>query len=132
MQPAIVPETTRRSLSLVGLTLVVLSALLTSSANLLFRAAMSGTRSESFYPTIQRLLHWPPFYLGWILYGLAAVIWFRVLKTEPLSSSYPILTALTFLIVSAGATLIFREEISLMKASGMAIILFGIALVARA
>ena len=93
---------------------------------------MSETSNLSFSLTIGRLLHSPTFYLGWALYGLAAGIWFRVLKTEALSSSYPILMGLTFVTVSVGAVLLFSEEISTIKVAGMVAILFGIVLVSRA
>lgn len=62
---------------------------------------------------------------------MAAGIWLRVLKTEPLSSSYPILMGLTFIIVSTGAMILFDEKISFMKIAGMAAIFFGMALVSR-
>ena len=124
-------ESTHRSISVLGLVLVVLSAFLTSTANLLFRAAMNDTSNLSFSLIIGRLLHSPPFYIGWALYGLAAGMWFWVLKTEPLSSSYPILMGLTFIIVSTGAVILFGEKMSFMKIAGMAAILFGMALVSR-
>jgi multidrug transporter EmrE-like cation transporter len=132
VQPVTLAQSTYRSLSLQGLGLVALSALLTSTANLLFRAAMSQTSNLSYPAIVSRLLQCPPFYLGWGCYGIAAVIWFRVLKAEPLSSSYPILMGLTFIIVSTGAIVLFNEQISFMKIAGMIAILFGIVLVSRA
>ena len=128
MQPVTVSG---RSMSLQGLALVTLSAILTSGANLLFRAAMNDTSNLSYSAIITRLFQWPPFYLGWIFYGTAAVLWFRVLKTEPLSSSYPILMGLTFVVVSTGAIFLFSESISLSKVLGMGAILLGIFFVAR-
>lgn len=132
MQPITVAQSTERSMSLQGLGLVAFSALLTSAANLLFRAAMNDTRNLSHSAIVSRLLQWPPFYLGWFFYGMAAMLWFRVLKTEPLSSSYPILMGLTFIVVSTGAIILFSEQVSFMKILGMTVILFGIFLVARA
>lgn len=132
MQPVTVAESAKRSMSLQGLGLVVLSAILTSVANLLFRAAINETRNLSYSAIVSRLLQWPSFYLGWACYGVAAVIWFRVLKTEPLSSGYPILMGVSFIVVSTGAILLFSEQLSFMKIVGMIAILFGIVLVSRA
>src|SRR5947209_1926230 len=120
-----------RTISLLGVALVVLSAFLTSAANLLFRAAMTETNSLPAPLVIERLLHRPTFYAAWVLYAAAAIVWFRVLKTEPLSSGYPILMGVSFVVVSIGALWLFREEMSLLKAAGMAMILLGIVAVSR-
>ena len=132
MQPTTITETARPSLSLFGIALVIISAILTSAANLLFRSSLSGSANLSLSGTFLRLLHSPPFYVAWTLYLLAAGVWFRVLKTEPLSSSYPILMGLSFVMVSLGAVKLFSEGMSVMKVVGMAIILLGMVLVARA
>jgi multidrug transporter EmrE-like cation transporter len=132
VQPTTISETANRSISLFGVALVIISALLTSTANLLFRFSMNDTGRLSLPLTFARLFHSPPFYIAWALYFLAAGVWFRVLKTEPLSSSYPILMGLTFVIVSMGAVKLFSEDMSLIKVAGIAIILFGMVLVSRA
>jgi len=55
-----------------------------------------------------------------------------VLSVAEVSTSYPVLVGLTFVMVSVGAVLWFRESISLLKVVGMAVILAGIVLVTRA
>jgi multidrug transporter EmrE-like cation transporter len=111
--------------------LVLLSGFLTSAANLLFRTAMNGTAHLRSSQIVRLLLHTPVFYLGWVTYGVAALTWFRVLKTEPLSSGYPILMGLTFVVVTFGAVFLFDEALSLTKATGIVVILLGIILVSR-
>jgi multidrug transporter EmrE-like cation transporter len=78
------------------------------------------------------LVRQPLFLGGFIIYAVAAIIWFRVLSTENLSTSYPLLISLTFLLVTVGASFFFHEQISLQKVLGLTIILAGIVVVASA
>ncbi|MBI5602434.1 MAG: hypothetical protein HY879_03690 [Deltaproteobacteria bacterium] len=118
-----------------GLILVIFSALLTVAANLLMRAGI--LRAGGFHlglntirEPILSLLQQPMFLIGVILYGAAAVVWFRVLSFENLSNSYPLLVSLTFALVTLGAALFFHEQITLQKIVGLLVILVGIILVA--
>ena len=74
----------------------------------------------------------PLFVIGFILYGLAAVLWFSVLPRVDLSISYPVLVGLTFVLVVSGSMVVFNENLPWAKVLGMALILAGVALVARA
>jgi len=120
-----------------GFILVLISALLTVMANLMLREGVvrAGGFSlsvDSLAKEMANLLRQPLFDGGMLLYGLASLIWFRVLSTEDLSSSYPLLVSLTFLLVTLGAVLLFREPLSVRKLIGLGVILAGILLVARA
>ena len=118
-----------------GLVLVILSALLTVAANLLMRAGI--LRAGGFHldlytirEPILSLLRQPLFLVGVVLYGTAAIVWFRVLSFENLSNSYPLLVSLTFALVTLGAAFFFHEQISLLKIVGLLVILGGIIMVA--
>ncbi len=74
----------------------------------------------------------PLFVLGFICYGIAAVLWFSVLPRVDLSISYPVLVGLTFILVVAGSMVVFNENLPWAKVLGLALILAGVALVARA
>jgi multidrug transporter EmrE-like cation transporter len=74
----------------------------------------------------------PMFVVGVLLYGVAAIVWFRVISTEELSTSYPLLVSLTFVLVTAGAVVFFHEPISWQKLLGIGVIFIGILLVANA
>jgi multidrug transporter EmrE-like cation transporter len=63
------------------------------------------------------------------VYFLAALIWFRVVATEPLSVAYPILVSLTFSLVTAAAVFILSEPISARKVLGLIVILTGILII---
>jgi multidrug transporter EmrE-like cation transporter len=114
-----------------GLFLVILSSLLTVSANLMMRGGV--LRAGGFLLSAKSALslcQQPLFVTGFILYGIAALIWFRVLSVANLSTSYPLLVSLTFVLVTLGAVFFFREPVSTQKIVGIAVIVAGIVLVA--
>lgn len=120
-----------------GFFLVVVTALLTVAGNLLMREGVvrGGGLTLSAATVLRGLFHLarqPLFDLGVLLYGLASVIWFAVISTEKLNSSYPLLVSATFLLVTLGATWLFREPMPLQKAVGVGVLLAGILLVATA
>jgi multidrug transporter EmrE-like cation transporter len=122
-------------MTLRSLFLVFLSAGITVAANLLVR--MGVLRSGGFVPQnfghilegLGRLIRQPTFDIGMILYGLASLLWFRIVSSEQLTIAYPILVSLTFLMVTVGGYFLFRESISPLKVAGMMTIVVGIALV---
>jgi len=117
-----------------GFVFVLVAAALTMGANLMLRAGIDaaggfspGTATELIFGLLRLMLQ-PLFAVGFVTYFLAAVVWFRVVATEPLSIAYPILVSLTFAFVTAGAVIFFHEPISLRKVLGLAVILAGIAI----
>lgn len=119
-----------------GIFLVALAALTTVAGNLLMRAGVlrSGglkLSTATLLPQMFGLARQPMFMAGVILYGVSAIIWFSVISTEELSTAYPILVSMTFILVTAGSVAFFSESVSLVKAVGIMIILAGIWIVAR-
>lgn len=126
-----------RSISLPVFGLLAASAVLTAGANLLMRHGLLRAAGFSLAPRniageMLNLLRYPSFSVGVALYVLAALIWFRVLSLVEVSTGYPILVGLTFVLVSVGAVVAFHESMSLFKLAGVLVILLGIILVARA
>ena len=120
-----------------GLLLVGLSALLTVASNLMLRSGVvraGGFRLSlrTLVSDLLKLARQPLFVAGVGLYATAALVWFRVISTENLSSSYPLLVSLTFVLLTLGATVFFHEPVSWQKVVGLGVILAGIVLVARA
>ena len=122
-------------MSATGLLLVLLTAALTMAANLLLRAGIDAAGGFSLggltaaVLALVKLFMQPRFVVGFGLYFLASVVWFRVVATEPLSVAYPLLVSCTFILVTAGAALAFREPLTLRQVLGLAVILLGIVLV---
>lgn len=114
-----------------GLWLVLLTAGLTVVANLLLRSGvvragnLGGTLAD-LPNALLRLASQPLFIIGFIAYGSASLVWFRVVATEPLSTAYPLLVSLTFLLVTFSAAILFQEAVSLRKLLGLAIVMVGI------
>jgi multidrug transporter EmrE-like cation transporter len=114
-----------------GLWLVLLTAGLTVVANLLLRTGviraggMGGNLTE-LPSVLLRLASQPLFVIGFIAYGSASLVWFRVIATEPLSTAYPVLVSLTFLLVTLSATILFQEAVSIRKLCGLGVVLIGI------
>lgn len=120
-----------------GLLLLIASSLCTVAANLLMRGGI--LRAGGFRLSLDRisdqalgLVAQPMFVTGVLFYAVAAILWFRVLATEDLSLSYPLLVSLTFVLVTLGAACFFREHISWQRALGISVILAGFLLTVRA
>ena len=122
-------------MTLRGFGLVAIAALLTALANLLLRGGVLRYGEFSLSPSrtlgqLGSLATQPMFVLGVVLYGLAAIVWFGVLSVQDLSTSYPVLVGLTFVLVASGSTVLFQETLSWPKILGMVLILGGIFLIA--
>ena len=120
-----------------GLILLLLTCICTVSGNLLLRAgvvAAGGFRPASgdVGRQLLKLAYEPRFMSGFFLYGLASLIWFAVISMESLSTAYPVLVSMTFVLVTFGSVFFFGESITLAKLIGMGIILAGIVIVSRA
>ena len=119
-----------------GVYLVAISALLTAAANLLLRGGVLRFGEFSLAPDrigqgFVGLGTQPMFMTGVVLYGLAAIVWFSAISIEDLSTSYPILVGLVFILVALGAIFFYQEAFSWQKLVGMAFIVGGIAIVAH-
>lgn len=117
-----------------SLILIVLAALGSIIGNSLFRLGLQKAGVESLNPEylIKNLLHvvfQPLVFAGFIAFAASAVIWMRVLSTEPLSKSYPILVSCMIFFLILSSVIFLREPITLAKVSGMALIILGTFLV---
>ena len=119
-----------------GWWIVLLTAGLQSAANLLLRQGilLAGgfpDRLADLWGGLLRLAAQPLFDIGFILYGLSALVWFRAIATLQLSTAYPLLVAMSFILVTAGAVLLFQEPFTWRKALGAVIIVSGIFLMGK-
>lgn len=67
---------------------------------------------------------------GVMLYAMATVLWFAVLTRMPLSVAYP-MQAFAYVLAMVPAYFLFHESITASKVAGVAVILFGVYLLAR-
>lgn len=120
-----------------GLILIAVAALMTAGGNLMMREGVARAGGLSLTPAtflseMHNLVTQPLFDAGVLLYGLASLIWFAIVSTENLNSSYPLLVSMTFVLVTLGATTLFQESLSWQKVLGIVIILGGIITVSSA
>ena len=80
------------------------------------------------YDVFTRILFNPYVLLGFLMYGLSALLWLIALSKKELSYVYPFM-ALTFIIIPITSRLIFNEEIPFLRIIGTLIIVLGIMLV---
>lgn len=82
--------------------------------------------------SLERILHiiFNPWILaGLVLYVVATVLWFYVLVKLPLSTAYP-MQAISYILSLFVSRFLFHESIPWTRATGVAVILLGVALVA--
>ncbi len=115
-----------------GFLLVLLTALCMAVANLLMKNGISA--AGGFAPSLTglfRLAGQPKFVCGFLLSGIAALMWFHILATQKLSTCYPLFVSLTYALITLAAFYFLQERISLQKVAGLVVIIAGITAVAR-
>jgi undecaprenyl phosphate-alpha-L-ara4N flippase subunit ArnE len=75
-----------------------------------------------------RIVTSPHILTGFLLYGVASVLWIVVLSRAPLSLAYPML-ALGYVIVLLASAFVFREIIPPVRVAGILAIIIGLILV---
>jgi multidrug transporter EmrE-like cation transporter len=55
----------------------------------------------------------------------------RVISLEPLSLGYPVLVSVSFVAITSGAAIFFKEALTPLKLLGMGIILLGVFVVSQ-
>jgi multidrug transporter EmrE-like cation transporter len=118
--------------TLAGFVLLLLTAACMAVANVLMKNGIA--QAGGFTPSVRAviaLLRQPAFVGGFWLSGIAALMWFRILATQKLSTCYPLFVSLTYTLLTLGAFYFLHEKISIQKIVGLLIIIAGITTVAR-
>jgi drug/metabolite transporter (DMT)-like permease len=120
------------SVTLGGFVLLLITAVCMSVANLLIKHGIEA--AGGFTPSVAalfRVLRQPAVLAGVLLAGVSALMWFRILATQKLSTCYPLFVSLTYSIITLGAFWFLHERVSAQKLVGLAVIVVGITTVAR-
>jgi multidrug transporter EmrE-like cation transporter len=115
-----------------GFILVIVTAICMAGANLLLKNGIA--QAGGFLPSISalwQLVRQPAFVGGALLTAAGALMWFRILATQKLSTCYPLFVSLTYFLITVAAFYFLHEKISLQKLAGLAAMLVGIVVVAR-
>jgi len=116
--------------------LLIVSVAFNVTANILLKTAVTKTggisaESTQILTNIAKVAFSPYLIAGLILYGLSFLIWLRVLTFNDLSRSYPIFATIVFLMTTLGSVIFLKENITVIRVVGIAVMLTGIFIVAR-
>jgi len=117
--------------SLGSFVLLFVTGLCMAVANLLMKHGISQNGGfEVSFLGLRKLVQQPAIVAGFLLSGFAAIMWFRILSTQKVSTCYPLFVSLTYMLITLGAFYFFHETISVQKLVGLGIIVLGIVAVA--
>lgn len=115
--------------------LILLGVLLNTAAQLLLKAGMSqiGHFEFSFaniLPIGLKVMMNPPILSGLIAYVLSVGVWLLVLSRVQVSFAYPMLS-IGYIVNAVAAYYLFGETMSVMRVTGIFIIIAGVYLVSQ-
>lgn len=115
--------------------LILLGVLLNAAAQLLLKAGMGQIGHFEFnvanlIPIGLKVAICPPIVSGIVLYVLSVGVWLLVLSRVQVSFAYPMLS-IGYVVNAIAAYYLFGEDLSLIRMSGIFIIMTGVYLVAR-
>lgn len=115
--------------------LVLLGVLLNSGAQIFLKAGMDNIGHftftwSNFWPIAWQVAINPWIILGLASYVISVVVWLLVLSRTDVSIAYPMIS-LGYVVSAFAAYFFLGEHLSLMRITGIFIILLGVFLVAR-
>ena len=116
--------------------LLIISVTSNVTANILLKTSVirsGGVIADSgkLIDSLLKVVLSPLTIIGLALYGFSFLIWLRVLTFNDLSRAYPIFATIVFMMTTLGSIRFLNEDVSLMRAVGIAIMLVGIFVVAK-
>jgi multidrug transporter EmrE-like cation transporter len=122
-------------MSLQSIVLILVSVLLSASAQIMMKAGMSSPAvqhallSEQTSSTIILTIAMSPLVLlGLVNFGFSAVAWLFVLSRIAVSQAYPFV-ALGIVATSVAGHFIFKEDLDIYRALGVGIVVIGVIVV---
>jgi drug/metabolite transporter (DMT)-like permease len=85
--------------------------------------------TSSLGTIVRRIVSLPPIWLGVIIYGLSAFLWIVALSGSELGYAYPFLS-LSYVLVVFVSWRLFHERITFGRLLGVALICFGVYIIA--
>ncbi len=118
-----------------SIVLILLSVLLSASAQIMMKAGMSSAAvqhallSGQTFPTIILAIVMSPLVLlGLLSFGCSAVAWLFVLSRIAVSQAYPFV-ALGIIVTSVAGHFIFKENLDIYRVLGIGFIVVGVTIV---
>ena len=116
-----------------GIPLIILAVALGASGQVLMKMGMTlyGKVSVgSIWGQLIPILKVPQVLIGFICYGLSAVLWMAVVSQVDLSFAYP-MVSLAYVIVVVASWLLLGEQIPALRIVGLALIVVGVITISR-
>lgn len=122
-----IPERT-----LMAYVIFIVAIVLNAVANILMKAGAVPPRQASHITDVLRNMVSNPFIIaGVVCFALGLAAYNYVLIKTDLSVAYPIMTSVGYVIVILAAWLFFKESLTMLQVSGIALIAAGVWMVAR-
>lgn len=118
-----------------ALSLILLTAVLNTAAQLLLKAGMDRIGDfafswQNFAPIAGKIAVNPFIWIGLIVYVVSVSLWLLVLSRIPVAIAYP-MTSLAYIFSTIAAYFCFGEQLSLTQVAGIFVIIFGVYLIAQ-
>src|SRR5476651_1452261 len=112
------------------ISLILITAILNTSAQLLLKAGMQKIGEFNFavnniLPVGLKIAFLPFIMTGLVIYVVSVALWLLVLSRVPVGIAYP-MTSLAYIFNAIGAYFIFGEHLSYPQVMGIFIIIFGV------
>lgn len=108
------------------------SAVLMGISNLCLKSSIGRVQASAGAASfVLGVVRQPIFICGFLLFGVASLLYMRVLTSIPLSTAYPVFVSIAFAIVAVGAMMLFGERLTTPKLLGGVLLLGGIFFISR-
>jgi multidrug transporter EmrE-like cation transporter len=116
-----------------GIPLIVLAVLLGATGQVVMKMGMTKygkVSASSVWSQLIPILTVPQVAVGFVCYGISAVLWIAVVSNVDLSLAYP-MVALAYVFVVMASWLLLGEHVSALRLIGLAIIVTGVVVISR-
>ena len=116
-----------------GIPLILLAVLLGATGQVIMKMGMKiygEVSAASVWSQLIPILKVPQVFLGFVCYGVSAVLWIAVVSNVDLSLAYP-MVSLAYVLVFLASWFFLGEQISPLRIVGLAIIVTGVFVISR-
>lgn len=110
--------------------LLIINILLMAIGQILFKKSSLFIESHQELPIILKYLYNTWFCGGILAFGIATIVWVKILSLAKLSTVYP-MQSVAYIIVAILAYFIFGEKITILNIVGISIIIIGVFLISQ-
>ena len=123
-------KTDPRAARRLAIGIVFVQTLFGAVAQILLKAGTPQQHGDGLADIVIAIFTNPQLFVGYTLYGVSALLMIAALKYGELSILYPVI-AMTYVWVAILSVTIYGESVSLLRFSGLASIVLGVAVLGR-